>query len=223
MTTVGEGGVLRPSAGALRLLEAGATRPRTIDVARYLERMSVHCPYLAPSAERELTTWTVYQAAGDRDAVEAELFHACAREAERLRTLLRRPYGLLRCENVVLLGEVPGVSHRDLFAWPHWALKNLYSSVGIMFGKFCAGEEEDTRSGARTPAAPVSFLPVRAAIRRRDPYFLRAEPDLATALATAHDDGRDVFEPLSHDWTEIRTWARHLLPPAKPLPPSATH
>lgn len=222
MTAGPNGEVPRPTAGALRLVEASTADPRTIDVARYLEQMSAHCPYLSPSVEGGLTTWTVYQAAGDRDAVEAELFHACVSAAERLRLLMRGPYGLLRCENVVLLGETPGVSHRELFAWPHWALKNLYSTVGIMFGKFCAGVEERTRSGSRTPAAPVSFVPVRAAIRRLDPFFLRADPDLAAALAMADDDGRDVFASLSRDWTEIRTWARHLLPPTRPLPPSGT-
>ena len=224
MTDCPKGAVPRPTAGALRLVEPSTADPQTIDVARYLEEMSAHCPYLSPSAERRLTTWSVYQATGDRNAVEEGLFHACVDAAERLRSLMRRPHGLLRCENVVLLGEVPGVSHRDLLMWPHWALTNLYSSVGIMFGKFCAGIEERTRSGARTPASPVSFLPVRAAIRRRDPFFLHADPDLAAALATADDEGRDVFASLSpsRDWTEIRTWARHLLPPTRPLPPSGT-
>ncbi|MFI1975440.1 DUF6875 domain-containing protein [Streptomyces wedmorensis] len=178
--------------------------------------MMAHCPYLAPSVERGLTTWTVYRADGSADAVEAELFHAGAQAAEWLRPLIHRPYGFLRCENVVILGEVPGVRHRDLLAWPHWALKNLYGPVGIMFGKFYAGEEEATRAGERIPVAPVSFLPVRAAIRRRDPQFLHATPDLAAALAVADDDGRDIFEHLPYDWTEIRTWAKRFLPQVKP-------
>ncbi|WP_329345872.1 DUF6875 domain-containing protein [Streptomyces microflavus] len=190
-------------------------RPTSIDITGYVERMTAHCPYPSPSIERGLTTWTVYRADGSADAVEAELFHAGAQAAERLRPLIRRPHGSLRCENVVILGEVPGVEHRDLLAWPHWALKNLYGPAGIMFGKFYAGEEENTRAGERIPLAPVSFLPVRAAIRRRDPQFLHATLDLAAALSVADDDGRDLLGQLPYDWQEIRTWAQRFLPPPR--------
>lgn len=46
---------------------------------------------------------------------------------------------------------------------------------------------------------------MRAAVRRRDPQFLRATPDLAAALAASTDDGRDVFEGIPPQWKEIRT------------------
>jgi hypothetical protein len=42
----------------------------------------------------------------------------------------------------------------------------------------------------------------------------------AATLAAADDDGGDVFEHIPTEWTEIRTWAQHLLPPAKPSPSS---
>nr|WP_237525825.1 hypothetical protein [Streptomyces sp. SID4923] len=186
----------------------------------YARQMAAHCPYLDPSLQQGLTTWTVYRAEGDAEAVQAELFHAGAQAAERLRPLLNRPSGLLRCENIVLLGEVPGAGHRDLLAWPHWVLKNLYGPLGVMFGKFYAGEEEVTAAGRRIPAAPASFLPVRAAVRRRDPRFLSATPDLAAALAGADDDGRDVFAHIPTQWKDIRTWARNHFPPPKPSPSS---
>ncbi|MEU6315158.1 DUF6875 domain-containing protein [Streptomyces sp. NPDC047014] len=206
----------RPTAGALRLVEAGTATPATIDITAYVRRMAAHCPYLAPSLRHGLTAWTVYRAVGEPAAVEAELFHAGVRAAEWLRPLLNRPYGGLRCENIVLLGHVPGATHRDLLAWPHWVLKNLYGSVGIMFGKFHESEEELTAAGDRIPAAPVSFLPVRAAVRRRDPRFLSATPDLAAALAVAEDDGRDVFEHVPDEWKEIRAWSTRFRPLAKP-------
>ncbi|MFF6772680.1 DUF6875 domain-containing protein [Streptomyces sp. NPDC012637] len=222
MTLIRIDGAPRPTAGALRLVEASSTRPATVNIAEYAERMTAHCPYLAPSLQRGLTTWTVYRADADADAVEAELFHAGGQAAEWLRPLIRRPQGALRCENIVLLGDVPGVRHRDLMAWPYWALRHLYAPVGIMFGKFYAGEDERARSGERTPVSPVSFLPVRAAVRRRDPQFLHTTPELAAALAVADDDGRDVFQHLSYDWTEIRSWSKRHLPPAKPSPTSRT-
>ncbi|MFJ4691780.1 hypothetical protein [Streptomyces sp. NPDC088766] len=68
--------------------------------------------------------------------------------------MLNRPHGLLRCENIVLSGDVPGTRHRDLPARPHWVLKNLYGPVGVMFGKFYAGEEQVTAAGHQIPAAP---------------------------------------------------------------------
>ncbi|MEU2395753.1 hypothetical protein [Streptomyces sp. NPDC007369] len=89
-----------------------------------------------------------------------------------------------------------------------------------MFGKFHAGEEETTRAGCRLPAAPVSFLPVRVAVRRRAPRFLTATPGLAAALAVAEDDGRDLLEHVPEQWKEIRTWARRFLPPVVPSPAS---
>ncbi|MEU2507934.1 hypothetical protein ABZ621_24910 [Streptomyces sp. NPDC007863] len=216
MSPARTGGASRPTAGALRLVEAGAVRPRSVDVSGYVRRMTAHCPYLGPSVERGLTTWTVYGVDGDAGAVEAELFHAGATAAERLRPLIRQPHGFLRCENVVLLGETPGAWHRALLAWPHWALKNLYGPVGIMVGTFHEGEEEIFAAGDRLPAAPVSFLAVRAAVRRRDPRLLRSTPDLAAALAMADDDGRDVFEGIPYDWQEIRTWTRRFLPRTRP-------
>ncbi|MFD9724790.1 DUF6875 domain-containing protein [Streptomyces sp. NPDC059072] len=210
----------RPTAGALRLVEASTTAPATIHISAYVRQMTAHCPYLAPSLQQSLTSWTVYRADGEPAAVEAELFHAGVQAAEWLRPLLKRPHGGLRCENIVLLGDVPGARHRDLLAWPHWVLKNLYGPVGIMFGKFHAGEEETTRAGARIPAAPVSFLPGRAAVRRRDPRFLTETPDLAAALAVAEDDGRDLLEHVPDQWKEIKTWAKRFLPPVKPSPAS---
>ncbi|KJY25112.1 hypothetical protein VR46_41640, partial [Streptomyces sp. NRRL S-444] len=125
----------------MRLVEASTTRPRTVDISDYARQMTAHCP-LAPSLQRGLTSWTVYRADGDAEAVQAELFHGGVQAAEWLRPLLNRPHGLLRCENIVLLGDVPGTRHRDLLAWPHWVLKNLYGPVGVMLGRFYAGEED---------------------------------------------------------------------------------
>ncbi|MEV6393769.1 DUF6875 domain-containing protein [Streptomyces sp. NPDC051907] len=222
MTVTRIDGASRSTAGALRLVEGSTTKPQSIDITGYLRQMTDYCPYLSPSVKQGLTTWTVYYADGSADAVEAEMFHAGVQAAEWLRPLIHRPHGLLRCENIVILGEGPCTRLHDLLAWPHWALKRLYGPVGIMFGKFYAGEEENTRVGERIPAAPVSFLPVRAAVRRRDPKFLHATPDLAAALAVADDDGHDVFEHIPYDWTEIRTWAKRFLLPVKPSASSRT-
>ncbi|MFC0601105.1 DUF6875 domain-containing protein [Streptomyces palmae] len=212
----------RSTAGALRLVERSTPLPTSVEISAYVEQMTAFCPYLKPSLHRGLTAWSVYRATGDAEAVEAELFFAGVQAAEWLRPLLNRPHGGLRCENIVLLGDVPGARHRGLLAWPHWALKVIYAPVGVMVGKFHADEVELARSGERIPAAPVSFLPVRAAVRRRDPRFLTATPDLGASLAAASDDGRDLFAHIPAQWKEIRTWSRRFLPPAKPSTSSPT-
>ncbi|WP_431781021.1 DUF6875 domain-containing protein [Streptomyces chumphonensis] len=206
----------RATAGALRLVEASTATPTTVDVGAYLREMSAHCPYLEPSLHRGLTNWTVYRAVGETDAVEAELFHAGAQAAEWLRPLLSRAHGFLRCENVVVMGAEPTVRHHDVLTWPHWVLKNIYGPVGVMFGKFHEGAEEASRSGQPISVAPVSFLAVRAAVRRRDPGFLDATPGLADALAGARDDGRNLFEHIPQQWSEIRRWAKCFPLPKKP-------
>lgn len=189
------------------MIEARTIKPTCVDVAGYSEAVAVHCPYLAPSVARGLTGWTVYEAAGDVADVEAEVFHAGVQAAEWLRPLMPRPHGVLACENIVILG-----AGTRLLDWPHWALKHLYGPVGIMFGKFPYGERATDRQGRSIPPPPVSFLPVRAAIRHRDPRLLQRTPDLADALACAEDDGRDVLAGVSYDWKEIKQWARALLP-----------
>ncbi|MCB5907651.1 hypothetical protein [Streptomyces pinistramenti] len=211
MTALHADGALRPTAGALRLIEERAVRPKTVDVAGYVRAVSAHCPYLAPSMARGLTGWTVYEIAGDAESAEAEVFHAGVQAAEWVRPLTTRSHGALVCENIVLLGG-DGVGPGELMAWPHWALKNLYGPVGLMFGKFWAGEQGSNRYGRSIPAPPFSFLPVRVAVRPRDPRrFLSRTPELAVAVARAVDDGREVFRDLSQDWKVVRPWAKQLL------------
>ncbi|MFF0292393.1 hypothetical protein ACFYST_02570 [Kitasatospora sp. NPDC004614] len=217
MITAPSDGASRPTAGALRLLEARTENPVSVDVYGYLAALSEHCPFLRPSLRRDMTGWTVYEVTpgSHRCAVEAELFHAGVQAAEWVRPLMRRPFGTLVCENVVLLGHCEDADHRELLAWPHWALKHLYGPVGVMFGKFARGAVEVGRRGKSIPQPPFSFLPVRAGVRPLDPKFLTETPDLATALSVAVDDGRDVFEHISCEWKAVREWASSLPRPEK--------
>ncbi|WP_249465281.1 hypothetical protein [Streptomyces fradiae] len=69
--SVGTSAALRPTAGALRLVEPSTATPTSVDVSAYVRQMTAHCPFLAPSLRAGLTTWTVYRAEGDAEAVEA--------------------------------------------------------------------------------------------------------------------------------------------------------
>lgn len=207
MTAVRPDGALPSAAGALRLVESRTTGPTTVHVTEYVQAMSAHCPYLAPSVEGGLTNWTVYEAAGGVPEVEAAVFEAGVRSAEWIRTQANRRRGALVCENIAVLG-----AGREVLAWPHWALKNLYAPVGVMFGKFPVGEQVADHRGRIVPGPPVSFLVVRFAVRARDPLFLSQTPDLADTVAVAADDGRDVFGQRSREWKDVKLWARERLP-----------
>ncbi|MBV6697341.1 hypothetical protein KV557_09410 [Kitasatospora aureofaciens] len=205
-------------AGALRLTEARSENPISADVGSYLAALYEHCPFLEPSTARGMTGWTVYEIVpgAHRYEVEAALFYAGVQAAEWVRPLMTRPNGLLACENVVLLGHCADADHRELMAWPHWALKNLYGPVGVMFGKFALGAVESDRGGRSIPPPPFSFLPVRAAVRPLDPQFLMDTPDLAAAVAVAKDEGRNVFEHIPCEWKAVREWASSLPRPQTP-------
>jgi hypothetical protein len=183
-----------------------------VDITGYTTAMFEHCPFLEPSTVRNMTGWTVYEIepGAHRQAVEAELFHVGVQAAEWIRPLMSRAHGAFVCENVVITGTVAETDHRELMAWPHWALKHLYGPVGVMFGKFAQGARERDKLGRSVPLPPFSFLPVRAVVRPRDPRFLTDTPELARAVAIAGDDGRDVFRHIPCDWKAVRAWATSL-------------
>ncbi|MFF2194760.1 hypothetical protein [Streptomyces sp. NPDC058157] len=196
--------------GALRIL---APRSVTAPAQAYVDATTTFCPFLAPSVERGLTFWTAYEIVpgAGQEEVEAAVFAVAVESAERVRKSSRGPSGHLVCENLVVEG-----AGRGELDWPHWALKNLYVGVGLMFGKFWTGETGTSRSGVPLPVPSFTFLSMRPAVRRRDPYFLDGTPALAEVIRDAEDDGRDVFAGLSHDWKEIKTWSSTLPRPARP-------
>ncbi len=198
-----------PANAPLRLVESPTTSPTTVDFTEYLRAMSAHCPYLEPSVQHGLTRWTVYEATGSDPEVEEAVFRTGTVVAEQVRRLSKGPRGSLVAENIAVVG-----AGREVLAWPHWALKNLYAPVGVMVGKFPVGEQAADARGRTVPEPPVSFLVVRAAVRVRDPHFLRHTPELSATVESAADDGRDVFasERLPRTWHDVKRWARLRLP-----------
>ncbi|MFD9812882.1 hypothetical protein [Streptomyces sp. NPDC059080] len=141
-----------------------------MNVADYVPAVSEHCPYLAPSMARGLTGWTVYEIVGDPEPTEAEIFHVGVQAAEWARPLTTRPHGTLVCENIVLLvGD--GADHRSLMTWPHWALKNLYGPVGLMFGKFRTANSAPSATAAVSRRPRVRFSPCGRRSARAIPVF----------------------------------------------------
>ncbi|MEU6299272.1 hypothetical protein [Streptomyces erythrochromogenes] len=83
-------------------------------------------PRVSAGAARSRSTTTKAVASPGRQAptesVEAELFLAGVQVAEWLCLLLNRSRGGVRCEGIVVVGEVSGARHRYLLAW-RWRLK----------------------------------------------------------------------------------------------------
>lgn len=204
---------------ALQRLTEPSPDAGQLGLGAYATAVAAHCPYLAPSTGRGLTRWELWEPADDGTgesaaAVEGALFTAGLAAAERVRKRARL-LGPLVCENVTLLWDAPPEEQRRLLVWPHWALKCLYAPVGLMVGKFWAGEVADDRRGRPVPPPPRSFLSVRPAVRARDPQLLTSHPEVGDIIAVAADDGRDVLAPVldagervdESTWPRVRAWA----------------
>ncbi|MCD9145912.1 hypothetical protein [Streptomyces albireticuli] len=188
-------------------------------IGPYIAAVTAHCPYLSPSTARELTRWEAWEPADETavpQAIEAGLFAAGLMAAERVRARART-LGPLVCENVAVRWDAPTEDQRLALMWPHWALKLLYAPVGVMVGKFWAGETDTDRRGRPVPVPPITFLSLRPAVRARDPKLLTSHPDVGDIIAEATDDDRDVLDDVldggervdEHAWTRVRAWAAH--------------
>ncbi len=171
------------------------------------------CPFIDPSTRARAMRNSVYELSGEEDQIEAAIFYLGLLHTEILRgtrfASLPR-YAVLACENLIFRFENEReIDGKGLFAWPHWILKTTYTTVGILFGKFWLGEQEDSRKGEPIPPPPYHLLSIRSAVVRRDPQFFQKAPGLLGALLESDDNGQDVmgFHHLdvvrpSHGWLQ---------------------
>jgi hypothetical protein len=163
------------------------------------------------------TWWTRYRMPPAARAleVEAALFAAGAEAAERVRDQVKAGHRL-PCEVIALEWDDSHARQATVLSWPHWALKHLYTPIGVLFGKFSPGQEFRCRDGSRVAPPPTLILAVRAAIPARDPDLLTSTPDLARAVSTARDDHRSVWATVpgltpgadpATAWPAVRAWA----------------
>lgn len=165
------------------------------EFSRHCSRVVPHCPFLGPSARiGALHVRTVHLSGED---LAAESFYALVEETERFRIARRamksRTKAALLCHNLILS---PPASHegepRDLFDWPHYIARLLYTDVGILFGKFWQGEMDVAKDGTALPSPPVSFWSIRSKVERRDVRFFEWTPSLlARHVAAQDDEGHD--------------------------------
>ena len=181
----------------LQQLHPLTTDPADIgpQLAEHQTDMISRCPYLGPSVERGLTSWSAYRAEpGD----QADLLALLVANAEEFRAD-RRVRGPLVCRNIAISGPSSITEAQRLLDWPAWFARNLYAPVQMMVGRFWIGVQLDDSKGSAMMPPPVSFFTMRHAIPNRDGLFLEAKlPQIMAILAEGPgDDGRDVFrEPL---------------------------
>ncbi len=175
----------------IRLIVDTTTDPGQVhpDMPTHQAAMIPRCPFLGPSVERGLTTWSAY-AAGPDD--RHELLNVVLARAERMRAD-RREGGPLICHNMALFGPRTAQEAKTLMDWPSWIARNLYAPVQLVVDRFWIGQG---RHPQRTPIEPppVSFFMIRSRVGRRDRLIAsrRIMPEVL-ALAGSGDDGRDVL------------------------------
>lgn len=140
---------------------------------------------------------TYYKIEGDTiEQLQENIFYCGVIHVERLRKYRfnhNAPQSFFACENIIF--EIPSqFDHRgeELFSWPHYLLKILYTKVGIMLGKFWKGEKDVSRHGINVPEPPCHFLSIRSAVKSRDPRLLNKSTFLLPELLNSKDMGQDV-------------------------------
>ncbi|RKL64950.1 hypothetical protein CR203_23365 [Salipaludibacillus neizhouensis] len=161
------------------------------------------CPFLGPSENKNLLYATQYSLSGsDIKELQSQMFYYGVIHTEKLRKMRRsipnKGDSLLVCENVIfkLPEELQCIDGKELFSWPHWTLKTLYTDVGVMFGKFWVGEKDTSRDNIPITEPPSNFFSIRSAIKTSDPYFFKKAPQLLPTLINSFDDVRDIHTHL---------------------------
>ena len=132
---------------------------------------------------------------------EVSIFYVGVLEIERFRKN-RSKYNLnkrlLYCENVIinLPSKFKHIDGSELFAWPHYLLKLLYTQVGIMLGKFWVNEKLISKKGISIPSPPCHFLSIRSTIKSRDPGLLKKTKNFSLILQQSEEKGQNVHHLL---------------------------
>ena len=169
--------------------------------SRYLEKIGNNfCPFVTPADEESLLLFSEYdlekkQTMKDRQKMifYAGILHTELLRKDRKRQKTTRAHDLL-CENLIFhlnLGmEIDG---RELFSWPHWYLKVIYTRTSILYGKFWKNEKLVSKSGLEIPPPPNHFLSIRSAVKPTDKRFFLVAPQLTEDYLSSCDAGERVL------------------------------
>jgi len=166
------------------------------------------CPFLQPAQKERVLYFSAYYLRGEEIRVlQEDIFYAGVLHTELLRKERARQSTIraktLICENLVfyLENHTGNAYGAELFAWPHWFLKLLYTEVGVLFGKFWQGERDYTRDGRSIPIPPQHLLSIRSAVKPVDSRFFLKAPELTMEYHLSSDNGQNVLSQIMNSRT----------------------
>lgn len=212
----------------------GAGNP---DASGYLNIAQGFCPYIRPAMEAKTLFQSKYSLADLRalshNAIPAEgLFYVGIIHSEWLR--LRRAScdpltKQLICDTILITDDeqLTWEQLASMVMWPHWILRYLYSSVGIMFANFWRGYASRAADGRDIPPPARTLAAIRSAFPLRDSRFLSPDAAISSLIRDSRDDGRNVHGPIApveitgalstaglrdlHYFDRVRLWSGDLL------------
>lgn len=174
------------------------------------------CPFLLPSIKLDALYFSEYEFNDVEFGYQEQLFYVGVIHSEILRIIRRNEVipkkKLLLSENIIvnLVGST-NVSGKELFNWPHWMLKSLYSNTGILFGKFWIGEEDRSeKSGLAIPPPIRNILTIRTALMPTDERFFSLSAGLLKECNVEKDLGQNVFNALELSQNDVKVIAMFL-------------
>jgi hypothetical protein len=164
------------------------------------------CPFLLPSYHNKLMYCTEYNINNmtfpeqKRFVFASGLVHTVLFRKERMIEKSHKNK-LLVCENI-FFSTNNKVDGQELFAFPHWFLKLLFTKKSILFGKFWKGERAKSKNGRLIPIPSFHFLSIRSAIKPNDEHFFKLTPELTEFYMDSDDDNLSVFGFIENSRTK---------------------
>lgn len=153
------------------------------------------CPFLLPSLQDEDMFFTEYDISRmslrqqEHFIFYSGLIHVSIFRRSRFQASASRKK--LLCENIIFSTSSDA---EELFMFPHWFLKLLFTSKSILFGKFWKGERAFTKNNISIPVPTSSFLSIRSAVKPLDHRFFTLTPALIDTYSVSEDDLSCVFD-----------------------------
>jgi len=210
------------------------------DASTYLDIAQKFCPYIRPAIEAQIFFQSQYSLATlralslDGRAGEGLLYVGIIHtEWLRLRRARCDPkMQQLICDTILITDDdqLKWEQLASVVMWPHWILKYLYSTVGVMFANFWRGYASSAADGREIPPPPRSFVAIRSAVPLRDSRFLTTDATIAAFIRDSRDTGQNIHLPIApvevtgtlsaavlrelRYFDKARLWSRDLLPEA---------
>lgn len=169
---------------------------------KYVEEINTICPYLKKSIEKNLLKCTevVLNSDSTDEKLAKHIFYKSlilTEKFRRERRNLSEKDMIFYTENIIF--DVENSADRQwekIISWPHYMLKELFSSEQIMFGKFWKGEETVSKiTNKMLPVPDITFISIRTAVKSRDPRLLSKTKEFAKIIKESNLEQKVEYPP----------------------------